>query len=531
MVDPEVGRELAAEDEQEARAERLAIQTADAPVARAQGSGRAAPGGGAEPSTALDVRVRDVPVGGSSGGVGPLVGGLTAKLLRARERRLARGVYLAGRDAAKWEDKLLFNDKGGLTKSVGNLATILLCGDDWRGRLRFNAMTLYPHLDGEQIGESDLTEMRVQIERAHHLSVGQPMMAESVRLAAEADPYDPRIDWLNSLPAWDGTKRIDKVPEVFFGVKNALYSAYVKCFLLGAIRRVVEPGCLLHTVFVLVGAQGFKKSTFFRTLFAPWFSDTRIDVTSPREAAIQGAGAWVHEFGEVEEFTLYREDTRLKNWITSEKDTIRRPYAVTTEEVLRSFLCVGTTNEPNYLNDRTGTGSRRYHTVHVAKRIDDQLLAAWRDQLFAEALELHRTGAKHYLTEDEDVLRELAASAFYQDDPWDGLLARYVSEDTNHFEVKIDGGARVAIPSERLLVGALGLERGKAASHDARKLRVCMGRLGWIHSKQRFRRLGQMSKGAVESCYLAPVGWTVEALCPPDADEEAALAAEMNKFT
>lgn len=505
--------------EQEARAEREAIEAENVEGERALG---VSPSG--EPSHGSNEPTPPAPLGGA------LVGGLTAKLLRVRERRRARGVYLVGEGAEKWREKLLRNDKGGLVKSPGNLATIFLNAESWRGRLRFNAMNLYPYLDGEQVCDSDLTEIRVQIEREWYLAVGQPMAAEAVRLAAEAEPYDPRVDWLNTLPAWDGVKRIDKVPETFFGVKSALYSAYVKCFLLAAVRRVLEPGCLVHTVIVLVGPQGFKKSTFFRVLFAPWFSDTRIDVTSPREAAIQGAGAWVHEFGEVEEFTLYREDTRLKNWITSEKDTIRRPYAVTTEEVLRSFIAVGTTNEPLYLSDRTGTGSRRWHTIPVTKRIDAAELARWRDQLFAEALHLHAKGELHYLTDDEDALREVAAASNYQDDPWDSLLTRYVADNDNLYTVKVAGVPRLAIPTERLLVAALGLEKGKAASHDARHLRVCMGRLGWTLDKQRFKRAGQTTSGPVESCYVAPVKWSVETVCPTDPEDEAEVKRRMEQF-
>lgn len=509
----------AAAVEQEARAEREAIEAETVEGERALG---VSPSG--EPSHGSNEPTPPAPLGGA------LVGGLTAKLLRVRERRRARGVYLAGEGAEKWREKLLHNDKGGLVKSPGNLATIFLNAESWRGRLRFNAMNLYPYLDGEQVGDSDLTEIGVQLEREFYLSAGQPMIAAAVRLAAEADPYDARVDWLNSLPKWDGVKRLDRVSEVFFGTQSALCSAYVKCFFLAAVRRVLEPGCLVHTVLVLVGNQGFKKSTFFRTLFSPWFSDTRIDVTSPREAAIAGAGAWVHEFGEVEEFTLYREDTRLKNWITSEKDTIRRPYAVTTEEVLRSFIVCGTTNEPLFLSDRTGTGSRRWHTIPVTKRIDAEKLAGWRDQLFAETLALHAAGERHYLSEDEDALREVAASAHYQDDPWDSTLARYVADETNHYTVKVAGVPRIAIPSERLLVGALGLEKGKSASHDSRHLRVCMGRLGWTLDKQRFKRAGQTTSGPVESCYVAPVKWSVETVCPTDPEDEAEVKRRMEQF-
>ena len=49
----------------------------------------------------------------------------------------------------------------------------------------------------------------------------------------------------------------------------------MKIFLLGAIKRVFQPGCKFETMLCLAGGQGAGKSTFFRLLAVKdeWFSD------------------------------------------------------------------------------------------------------------------------------------------------------------------------------------------------------------------------------------------------------------------
>lgn len=541
--------------EEEARAERAAIETENNPGARAQGMTPSA-GVVGEPSPVPVERERVPPVGGASGGSdasGPnggggagegdgaavaLDGGLVRELLAARREREKLGVYLDVDQLDTWETYLRWKWKDvdgtlvkeSLLKTPANLLVILQGDPRWAGRFRFNAMTLFPHYDGRQVTDSDLTAFRVALEHQHKLAFGRDAMAEAVRLVAESNPFDPRVDWLKSLPPWDGKNRLDTVAKTYFGSDQPLAPAFVKCFFVGALRRVFEPGCRMQSVFTLQGPQGFKKSTFFSILFGAWFSDTRIDFGSPREAAIQLAGAWCHELGECEELTLYREDTAVKRGITSAEDTFRRPYAAMTEKVRRSSFFVGTTNEETFLKDRTGTGSRRWHVVRVSKRCDEALLRSERDQLFAEALELLRRGTPHWLTDTEETARERAAVEHYQIDVWDDLVTRWLAKGEKLHDLNTygdDGGVvrRVGASNYELLTEAVGLERARITDADTRHLGVCMKRLGWLRSRGRLERgigpNGKPKKGAPETVYLAPIGWTKESFCP---DEDRAGA-------
>ena len=68
--------------------------------------------------------------------------------------------------------------------------------------------------------------------------------------------YHPIRDYLNGLK-WDGTERIAHVLHHFLGAAEDEYTCEaIKIFLLGAIKRVFQPGCKFETMLCLVGGQG-----------------------------------------------------------------------------------------------------------------------------------------------------------------------------------------------------------------------------------------------------------------------------------
>ena len=63
-------------------------------------------------------------------------------------------------------------------------------------------------------------------------------------------------DYLNGLQ-WDGTERIAHVLHHFLGAAEDEYTCEaMKIFLLGAVKRVFQPGCKFETMLCLVGGQG-----------------------------------------------------------------------------------------------------------------------------------------------------------------------------------------------------------------------------------------------------------------------------------
>ena len=108
------------------------------------------------------------------------------------------------------------------------------------------------------------TDMKYILRRMEKYGIFSEKKIESaIRIVANENRYHPIRDYLNGLK-WDGTERIAHVLHHFLGAAEDEYTCEaMKIFLLGAIKRVFQPGCKFETMLCLVGGQGVGKSTFF----------------------------------------------------------------------------------------------------------------------------------------------------------------------------------------------------------------------------------------------------------------------------
>ena len=78
------------------------------------------------------------------------------------------------------------------------------------------------------------------------------LLAEMVSCAADENPVHSVRVWLSSL-AWDGVSRLPLLlPRALGTTDTDLPQAYGVAFLVGAVARVMKPGCKLDTMLVLV---------------------------------------------------------------------------------------------------------------------------------------------------------------------------------------------------------------------------------------------------------------------------------------
>ena len=233
------------------------------------------------------------------------------------------------------------------------------------------------------------------------LKIDKDPAKDAIEHLAHSNPKHPVKDYLNGLK-WDGKTRVDTWLARYAGVKDtALHRAYGRKFLIAGVRRLKAPGEMVRTMPILEGAQNIGKSKIFRTLAIKddWFTDNLDMGASAKEVIENTAGKWIVEAAELSGMAK-RDLERVKAFYSRTTDSARLAYGRFAIDVPRQFVMGGTTNNTEYLKDRTG--NTRFWGIRVGE-LDIEGLRRNVDQLWAEALNIEATGEPHWL-DDPDLI-------------------------------------------------------------------------------------------------------------------------------
>lgn len=297
--------------------------------------------------------------------------------------------------------------KGELAACLSNVYQILAHHPVWRGVLAFDEMSLCtvkrqapPFAEGRE-GEWDAQDdsrTAMWLTRNYGFTPSSALVAEAVEVLARANAWHPVRAWLRSLK-WDGTKRLSGWLTKYLGVKLSPYSARVATWwLMGAVKRVLQPGAKFDYCLVLSGPQGKGKSTVFEILGGDWYGDTELDLQS-KDAMSALRGKMIYEFPELGALAR-SEERRQKSFLSRRVDEYRPVYGRREIKAPRQVVFGGSTNEHEWNKDPTG--GRRFWPVDCEiEQIDHEGLRAVRDQLFAEALVRVEAGERYWPTSEE----------------------------------------------------------------------------------------------------------------------------------
>lgn len=253
------------------------------------------------------------------------------------------------------------------------------------------------------------------------------VVSEAVLLAAYENQFNPVREWIHSLPAWDGTPRIEGLLQRIGGVEDGDWPRIVqKRWFTSLVARMVKPGCKVDTMLILHGEQGFRKSSFFHALMPrdDWFSDS-LRTPDSSEATIRQlhSGPVIFEIAEMQGF---RRDAmaNIKAFLSAKTDQIRPLYGKHMSAG-RSCVVVGTTNDDRFLHDPTG--DRRSWPLKIKQRIDIETLEKERVQLFAEAYHYYKAGHIWYLTPREEEIAKMVQTEHYDRHAWHDLISAWLS--------------------------------------------------------------------------------------------------------
>lgn len=324
---------------------------------------------------------------------------------------------------------------------------------------------------GPQMRDRDLNHLRLEIGRRFYLRFNKEMFNELIEDISYSNTFHPIHDYFASLPAWDGTPRLDRWLVDYAGAEDTpLNRAFGRLMLLAAVRRVRQPGVKFDFMLVLVGQQGLGKSSLIASLVPDrsWFQDDVSLQLTGKQAIEQLQGKWILEFGEMRGLSASDQNT-LKAFITRQVDSGRLSYERKVCDVPRSCVFFATTNEEKFLQDQTG--NRRFWPVRCTK-VDPSGLASIREQLWAEACLREAQGETIAL---DSSLYEAATDvqeAHREDDPYFDILEPEL-------------GDREGWILLRDVYTLLKLDVGEKRVNIARRIAFVMQQLGW--KKQRTR--------------------------------------------
>lgn len=340
---------------------------------------------------------------------------------------------------AEMEDNLLLMmsvDGSGKTEAtVDNYEQAILNIADFKDKIRFNEFTgkferVMPDGSLKNWTDDDDAWVMKIIERT--CKIYDPRkFAQGMLSCKKVFGYHPIKDLIEEEP-WDGIPRIDHFLAEIMKCDDDDYSREVsRMIFYGGIMRLYHPGCKFDYMPILIGEQGTCKSTLVSWLAMNTNSYREVLTIEGKEGAELLRNAWICEFSELLAMVRSREVESMKAYITREIDTFRPAYGKHVIDVPRHCIFIGTTNNYEFLIDKTG--NRRYLPIEIntnrgelyqqEEKIKKCVLACWREaKHLMDKGEIYLTIPNKY----DDIIEEHRLQAT-EDDPQEGLLAQYLA--------------------------------------------------------------------------------------------------------
>lgn len=308
------------------------------------------------------------------------------------------------------------------------------------------------------VKDTDYTAIRLWLENtANFYPVSKDMVRDSVHYLAEANKMDTAQKWLSSLE-WDGVPRIEKFLPTYMGTIDAEYERAVGLYLWTALAgRVMEPGCQVDMVPILVGTQGLGKSQGVKAIVPhpDFYAEIRLDEKDD-EIARKMRGTLIGELAELRGLRTSDQD-RIKAFVTRTHEKWTPKYMEFATTFARRLVMIGTTNEDDFLTDEE---NRRWLPVRTSG-VDVEGIKRDRDQLWAEALQVWLANGIQWKMAEK--LAKGEQEEYKAIDQWDPIVEQWLRENATIQEVRIHD----------MLIQAIGLDvRAITRVHELRAARI-----------------------------------------------------------
>ena len=354
----------------------------------------------------------------------------------------------------------------------------------------------------------DLCVQAVKELALHH---GVNWHAEGIRtaleLAATSTEYHPAYEWVKSIP-WDGVDRFDDLLRTITTTDDdyaAMWRIGFKRWCMGAVRCLVHPQGMtgVPSIVFYEPKGGMGKDRWTSKLCPSEYiaTPTGFDPEN-KDWLLTALGGWVGVFPEVATQTTKGGVNRVKDFLTRSKDTYTPKYKMDVTERPRRTVYIASTNEVDYLADRTGS-NRRFITIATQSinhthDIDMQQFWAQMLHVFMTAWESNDEATHRYWLEgEESELQERINRTHVVNDPladtiealWDFNNAEWLDDKSNN---------RFAVPVQEVRNALDPLQMEKHGILYEKRIARELTRLGVAPTK------AVSLAGKKTRCYLMP---------------------------
>lgn len=339
-----------------------------------------------------------------------------------------------------WLTKLKYQPRTGqLENSVYNLNLILNNDPDFKhfafnelaNRIEITGPLPWERPKGNKFWrEADTAQLKSVID-IRYLPFSSRNHDVAFTKVADDRHFHPIRDYLDSLPEWDGVKRVE---DIFIKYLKADDTEYVRTVtrktFAAAVARVYVPGIKYDCVTVLDGGQGIGKSTIIKDLVTSEFYSETLSLTDMEDKA--GAeklqGFWAVEIGELA--GMKKADVeKVKAFLSVCDDKYRPSYGRVVESHPRQCIIIATVNgERGYLRDITG--NRRFWIIKLHQKKQKQkwdFTPEFRAQFWAEAKEIWKSGEELFLRDEMLEEAEKIQQSAMEVDERVGMVEEYLN--------------------------------------------------------------------------------------------------------